>query len=228
MKNFVGLDLGQAADFTAISVVEVHPTVYVKQIEERDPDYNRPKMRVEEVEGLPITYHVRHLERMPLGTPYPVIVERVREILRRLPEGTELIIDHTGVGRPVSDMFYQKGLAAACITIPGGDTISQDGLFFHVPKKDIVGVMRVAFENKELKIAAALPDAETLIAELLSFKVKISTSGHDQYEAWREGDHDDLVLSVGLAMWAAHYTYAQMETSGVVVYDNGSSEISPI
>jgi hypothetical protein len=32
-------------------------------------------------------------------------------------------------------------------------------------------------------------------------KINISTA-HDSYEAWREGDHDDLVLSVALARWA--------------------------
>lgn len=34
-------------------------------------------------------------------------------------------------------------------------------------------------------------------------KVNVST-GHDSYEAWREGDHDDLVLAAALAAWKAH------------------------
>jgi len=28
-------------------------------------------------------------------------------------------------------------------------------------------------------------------------------AGHDSYGAWREGAHDDLLLSVALACWAA-------------------------
>ncbi len=32
-------------------------------------------------------------------------------------------------------------------------------------------------------------------------KINISTA-HDSYEAWREGDHDDLVLAVAMACWA--------------------------
>jgi hypothetical protein len=44
---------------------------------------------------------------------------------------------------------------------------------------------------------------EQLVKELLNFRVKINIStAHDSYEAWREGDHDDLVLSVALACWA--------------------------
>jgi hypothetical protein len=58
-------------------------------------------------------------------------------------------------------------------------------------------------QNGQLKIAQDMPLAETLRNELLNFKVKINIStAHDSYEAWREGDHDDLVLSVALACWA--------------------------
>ncbi len=32
-------------------------------------------------------------------------------------------------------------------------------------------------------------------------KIHVATA-HDSYEAWREGDHDDLVLSVAMACWA--------------------------
>ena len=40
--------------------------------------------------------------------------------------------------------------------------------------------------------------------ELLNFKMKINVAtGHDSYEAWREGEHDDLVLAAALAVWAA-------------------------
>lgn len=36
----------------------------------------------------------------------------------------------------------------------------------------------------------------------MSFRLKVNiATGHDSYEAWREGDHDDLVLSTSLAVW---------------------------
>jgi hypothetical protein len=39
---------------------------------------------------------------------------------------------------------------------------------------------------------------------ILNFCVKISVStGHGSYEAWREGDHDDLVLTASLSAWKA-------------------------
>jgi len=54
-----------------------------------------------------------------------------------------------------------------------------------------------------------LADAETLKKELLNVRVKIYiATPHDSYEVWREGDHDDLVLSVALACWAGERYYA--------------------
>jgi hypothetical protein len=54
-----------------------------------------------------------------------------------------------------------------------------------------------------LRVAPALSEIETFVAELSNFRVKISASGHDTYDAWRESVHDDLVLSVALACWWA-------------------------
>jgi hypothetical protein len=45
--------------------------------------------------------------------------------------------------------------------------------------------------------------AELLEKELQNFKMKQNLqTGHDTYEAWREGDHDDLVLSASIAAYA--------------------------
>ena len=52
-------------------------------------------------------------------------------------------------------------------------------------------------------IASQLPDAQTLVRELLDMRVRISLSGHYTYGAWRQGAHDDLVLATALACWYA-------------------------
>jgi hypothetical protein len=48
-----------------------------------------------------------------------------------------------------------------------------------------------------------LPEAAVLVRELATFSAKLSRAGSETYEAWREQDHDDLVLAVALAAWAA-------------------------
>ena len=71
----------------------------------------------------------------------------------------------------------------------------------HVPKRDVASTIAVLLQTGRLRIARNLKESETLGRELLNFRVKISLSGHDSYEAWREQEHDDLVLAVGLAAW---------------------------
>jgi hypothetical protein len=178
-RFILGLDLGQAQDFTAVAAAEVIPSE-------------------------PPAYHLRHLERLRLGTPYPVVVAHVKTLLTREPlRGcTDLVVDATGVGPPVVDLLRDAGLSPVAVTIHGGDTVSEEkgGDRWRVPKRDLVATLQVLLQTGRLKVAEALPDAATLVRELLAYQVKLSDRGHDSYNA-REGAHDDLVLAVALAVW---------------------------
>jgi len=178
-KFYFGLDLGQSQDYTALAIVE-------------QPAFDK--------------CHLRHLKRYPLGTPYPDIVSNIVLTLGRpeVGEGPVLVVDATGVGQPVVDMFHQRGLYPYAIKIHGGENVSTDGLEYRIPKRDLAINLQVFFQEGKLKIADGLTDGPTLVRELLDFKVKINTkTGHDSYEAWREGVHDDLVLAVAMACWVA-------------------------
>src|SRR5829696_5804373 len=62
------------------------------------------------------------------------------------------------------------------------------------------------FEGKRLKIARSMLLVDELVKELQNFKVKVNLqTAHDSYEAWRESDHDDLVLALALACWWAEH-----------------------
>jgi len=168
----IGLDLGQSRDYTALCIIE--------KLEDR-------------------IYHIRRLERTR-GTPYPEAAARVKVIMQKLP-GAALVVDGTGVGAPVTDMFRQAGLKPTAIYIHGGDRVTHEGDTYRVPKRDLVGVLQVLLQNARLKIAPG-PLSDLLINEMLNFKVTIDpVTSHDSYSAWREEDHDDLVLSVALAAW---------------------------
>ncbi len=215
----VGLDLGQAADFTALCVVErLLPPRESRPAWEPPPPvysgtYNADGTARLGVQALYLppadrreaTYHVRHLERLPLGTKYPAIVQRVQGLLGTPPldvRRTPLVIDRTGVGRAVTDMFEGGAVQPYAITITGGDQVSQEGREFRVPKRDLVGVLVALFGGDRLRIAAGLAEGATLVNELLNFKVKINiATGNDSYESWRESTHDDLVLAVAMACW---------------------------
>jgi hypothetical protein len=97
-------------------------------------------------------------------------------------------------------MIRQRGLNPVPITIHGGDQVTFEG-GWRVPKRDLVSVLQVTLQTERLKFAKDLPAVETLVQELLAFRVKISEQGHDSYGSWREGSHDDLVLALACAVW---------------------------
>jgi hypothetical protein len=196
VRFIIGLDLGQAADYTAVSVLE----------SQDGPDGAVPETQLVSTRR----YHCRHLERLTLGTSYPAVVDHVARLLATpalaaavAQRETALVVDATGVGRPVVDMLCQARLAPIAVTITSRSTVTGDGSMWHVPKRDLVGVLQVLLQGERLKFAAGLPSISTLVAEMMAFRMKITETGNDTYGAWREGAHDDLVLAVAVATWYA-------------------------
>ena len=48
-----------------------------------------------------------------------------------------LLVDKTGVGAPVCDMFVRANLNPFAITITGGKEVHAEGNEIHVPKRDL-------------------------------------------------------------------------------------------
>ncbi len=166
----IGADLGQAQDPTAIVVAEVHP----------------PEI------------HVRHLERLPLGTPYPRVVERIGDLVDKL-SGAALVVDATGVGRAVLDQMREVVLNPVAVTITGGRFTSYDGTMWRVPKKALLRPLVASTEEGRLKVAKGLREADALLRELQAFQRRITERGDNTFEG--VGSHDDLVIAVALACW---------------------------
>jgi hypothetical protein len=114
------------------------------------------------------------------------------------------LVDATGVGRPVVDALKAADLEPYAVTITGGDSVIRDGNELRAPKRDLAMCIQVLLQERRLSFAAGLALLDVLKNELQSFEVKINPqTAHDSYLAWREGAHDDLVLAVALAAWAA-------------------------
>ena len=197
---FISVDLAQINDYTAITIIE---SVGYEPMQE---------------------YHLRHIERPERGTTYPKIVDRLRQLYHSKQLAAmqkTVVLDITGVGLPVWDLMQLnndfRGRIKG-IMITGGNTVTEDRDIFHVPKRDLISALQVAFQNSQLKIARGLPDADTLVKELTNFKVKINVNGHDQYEAWREGIHDDIVLSAAMGVWLAARPIPRIYTSKIKLF----------
>lgn len=195
-RYFVGVDLGQSFDPTAIAICERingKPWPGYEDLKPPEPEYN-----------------IRHLERLPLGIPYPAQVAHVIGLLSRAPLSTtetRTYIDHTGVGRPVFDMFrgaHIKRLYGVTITAGNEVTRVNDGwdVGWHVPKLELISRVQALLHSGQLAIDETLADAKALVSELQNFRGTFTTAGNLIFNA-RSGAHDDLVLALAMAIFGA-------------------------
>ena len=106
----VGLDLGQANDYTAIAVVQ-----------EAGDDL-----------------HVRHLQRFR-HTLYSDVADRVEALLDspQLKGKADVVIDTTGVGPAVTNIFTKRGRSFRAVKIHGGDAETREEGTYRVPKRNL-------------------------------------------------------------------------------------------
>ncbi len=155
---------------------------------------------------------LRHLERLSLSVSYPDTVARISKLLDA-PEikdeedcgEPDVVLDVTGSGRAILDLFNRAELDPVVVTIVGagvieGDSVSND---CRVPKIDLVGTLRVLYESERLKMAKDLELVPTLLDELRNFKMRPPRIDLNDPESWREGQFDDLVFAVALGAWQA-------------------------
>jgi hypothetical protein len=203
-RYFMGVDLGQSNDHTAIAVLRRVQFLRTDDASARNPRWTEHK---------PSVFQLGFLERVPLRTPYPAIVQYVKRLLAS-PMFTgqiDLAIDQTGVGAPVADLFKSGGVTFAGVMITGGDSESSEGNVYKVPKMTLVSRLQALLHEGRLQIQKELPEATELVKELQDFRVRFTESGHMTFGA-REGRHDDLVLALAMAAWRStkHITKPHM------------------
>jgi len=193
LPYWVGLDLGQKHDHSAMAVVEREVIVGTR----RDPvTWELDKRTV---------YTVRYLERMPLGMSYLDVAARVARMTRdiRMTNPCELVVDATGVGAPVVDVLRRAktGCSLYAVTITGGDFEQCTAQGYRVPKRDLVMGVQLLLEAGSLAVSRGLETGEELLQELRAMQVSVTPRGNERFEG--RGEHDDLVLATALACWRA-------------------------
>ena len=89
-----------------------------------------------------IALRLRYLERVPLGTTYPEVGERVKRMTRsaELAGRGRLVVDATGVGRLVVDLLRDADLRCGIMPvmiISGEMETAADG-YHRAPKRDVI------------------------------------------------------------------------------------------
>lgn len=182
---YIGLDLGQRANHSAISVLDL--ALWTGAV--RDPYHGT----------LPVTYtlRVRALERIALGTPYPDVMQKLRNRLNHheVRGHATLIVDAGGPGLPFLDFLNTFPLNASLIKllITGSGTPTHSNGLYHVSRAQLLTNLVLLVEQNALKVAAGLPEAPTLIEELHGLRADFST----------RAEQDDLTMATALAAWQA-------------------------
>jgi hypothetical protein len=200
----VSADIGQAQDYTAITILDRQARMSAAVADTpTTPTWVQPEVRRVQTE-----YQLRHIERLPINTPYTEQANRLQQIMTRRElqfDGT-LVVDSTGVGAPVLDLLLERKLAPVAITITSGDAVGRSERGYRVPKRELVAAVQVLFESGRIRIARNLELAETLVNELQNFRMSYTASGRDTYANSGEAEHDDLVMSLAMAAWYGRET----------------------
>ena len=207
MKDYcLSQDLGRLGDYhaqclTKLSTEERSRTLYSRQFQARARvDMIYPKITV-----------------VWLGrsqVPYPDLGD---ETILRLQDPKIVgncyhVLDATGVGMPVIEYMWKNKLRPVGIWLHGGDRTNVQDYGKSVPKKDVVEALNFCLNARLLTFARGLDPkiVEVLKHEFQNFKEKVRKTGTSSFEAWREKDHDDLVLAVGINCW-----YVLREVRGI-------------
>jgi len=74
---------------------------------------------------------------------------------------------------------------------------------WYVPKLDLLAGLRGLLERGELVIARGMRETGTLLRELGDVRAEVKSRGRVRLGADGFGQHDDVVIAVALACWAA-------------------------
>lgn len=192
--TYVGLDLGQARDRSALVVLEY----WFRYTGRRDPVTWEPVRELD--------CRVRKVKQFDLGLSY---VEVAREVVRVFEHhiftyGATLVVDATGVGAAVVDLLRQALRSSRVMLCPvvltGGSRVVLAGSTYSVPKWEVFEAVRHLLESGGLRLAARAPGMEGLRQELERLERRPRASGVDEVSGKRTGN-DDLAMALALAAW---------------------------
>jgi hypothetical protein len=183
---FLGLDLGQRCDHSALVILE--------RVNRLTGNFDHVNYVHETVTGL----YLRHAERFPLNFPYLDIPEAIKATFPELdppeyqaaPAPKTLAVDATGVGAPVVEIIHRAWLQATILPITITSGAEPRG--YNVPRASLLSNLRILLETETLRISPEVPHFKQLAKELTSLSLDAPRS-----------KHDDLAFALALAAWPA-------------------------
>ena len=124
--------------------------------------------------------------------------------------GAPVLLDSTGIGDPIHDFLRVKGVPCYPYLLTGQR------------KTQLIQNLSMSLQTK----AISFPKIPVLMQELQMYEYTISPSGTFSYAA-PSGEHDDTVISLALATWAAQHYPGQGTPRFIVEDDPREDMISP-
>jgi hypothetical protein len=186
-RFLIGLDLGQAQDPSAFTVIR----------DEAVPEWHTG-----------VTQRLRPRQRTVVAadrirdTSYVEIARIVRNLTldSALRGRCHLVIDSTGVGRAFGDVLDEIGVAHYKVQMVGGLSENRAGRFWNVSKTKLLSDLNGALHTGKLKLAG-FPMREEVAAELDSFQVSFSSAGNMRLEGGDDRGHADMAIATALGWW---------------------------
>ena len=206
----LGVDLGQKVDPSAIVVVEVLRRPSGRTVAAlrsyQGAFYQTP------VPGTETVFECRFMERLPLGTSYRDVAQRVVQVAKNIQirsaysAGISVVVDVTGVGTPpfesVVHALHGTRVRPIAATFTHGDKLSANPARteLRVGKAYLVSRMQTLIEHDRLSLPPNHAEAAAMARELRDYEIKVDQDGNDKYGAFKVGSHDDYVTALGLAV----------------------------
>ncbi|MCK9569672.1 hypothetical protein M0R72_12085 [Candidatus Pacearchaeota archaeon] len=181
MTFILALDPAQLRDWSALAAIDMQYKVERKRFEYSLVAMNRKQ-----------------------ALPYDQIVDWVIKALKNPAFNThsppEFVLDATGVGVAVNDMFRAKHIRTKAVTITVGNGLNREGSIIHLGKARLVGKFLGAFDAGKVHVNPDMPIWPAVEREMLSFRAEMSAQGRVKLEA-EQGEHDDMLFALALCIW---------------------------
>jgi hypothetical protein len=151
--------------------------------------------------------------------PYNEIVAWAKHVYEnpRFGGSPVFLIDIGGVGKALQDQLTAEGVKTTGIQLTGSvSSVNRVGPDYHVSKTYMIGKFLAAWDADRVQRNAFARFRNSFDGELKAFRGKMSSMGRAQFEA-AQGEHDDQVIAVAMAVWYGEHTKSHAPSSFVFV-----------
>jgi hypothetical protein len=201
----ITVDIAKKRDYTSIFIAKQTPDIV-----EGNPTLQNPDRIIKFMD-------IVYMEQFN-NISYPNLVKIIgdRAGHSSLVGNSDLLVDGTGIGEAVVDLLREKGLSPIPIIFTGGnasrEVYHEIGSVFsttgqlrgarmlkeiHVPKTHLIDAGRIMMQQRRVRVAPGLKEADDFRNQLASF----TTKANGKTEADSELTHDDKVVCFLMGAW---------------------------